>query len=507
MRQHLKRLGSETAIYGTSTILGRFLNFLLVPFYTNVLVPGEYGIVAYAYSIIAFINVVYVYGMESAYFKYTSTLELGTPKNNFSTPFLSILSTSVLFSCLVGALANPIAHAMNIPAHYESIILYAAGILALDAMAVIPFAALRMEHKAKLFATIKFVNIFITVVMNIILLVVLKTGLIGIFISGFIASALTLIILLPTIIRHFMRSFDGTLMKALLRFGLPSIPAGLAAMVVQVIDRPILRALTDDATVGIYQANYRLGIIMMIIVSMYDFAWRPFYFSMAKEPNAKEIFARVLTYLLLFMSAAFLVLTLFIGDIVQLSFHGWHIIHPQYWSGLNIVPIVLLGYLFLGIYTNLSAGIYIEKKTKYLPLITFISAAVNVVANYLLIPSMGMLGAAWATFWAYCVMAIVGYVIVQRMYPIKYEYNRLLKIAGSVAIIMILYYYFLPMMAALSESNLLMIVSKVGLLMLFIALMYMMGFFEKREISVLRQIFLRGKSVPAPMDDGSAVGK
>jgi O-antigen/teichoic acid export membrane protein len=396
---------------------------------------------------------------------------------------------------------------MNIPDQYESIILYAAGILALDAMAVIPFAALRMEHKAKLFATIKFVNILVNVVMNVVLLVVFKTGLIGIFISGLIASTLTLVMLLPTIARYFIRSLDGTLMRALLRFGLPSIPAGLSAMAVQVIDRPILRALTDDATVGIYQANYRLGIIMMIIVSMYDFAWRPFYFSMAKEPNAKEIFARVLTYLLLFMSAAFLVLTLFIEDIVHLSFHGWHIIHPKYWGGLHIIPIVLLGYLFLGIYTNLSAGIYIEKKTKYLPLITFVSAVVNVAANYFLIPSMGMLGAAWATFWAYCVMAIVGYVIVQRIYPIKYEYNRLLKIAGSIAIVMLLYYYVLPMMTVLSQSILLMLLSKTGLLLLFVALMYMLGFFEGREISIVRQIFRRGKSAPVPMNEESVVEK
>ena len=241
--------------------------------------------------------------------------------------------------------ASPIAQTIHLPPHYDSIILYATGILAFDAIAIIPFAALRMERKAKLFATIKFLNIFTNVVMNIFLLVVLRTGVQGIFISGLMASMLTFVLLLPTILRHFRFGVNTELLRALLKFGLPFIPAGLATMAVQVIDRPILRALTDDATVGIYQANYRLGIFMMLVVSMYDYAWRPFYFSVVKEPNAKEIFARVLTYLLLLMAGIFLVLTFFIEDIVKMSFFGRHLIHPDYWSGLNIVPVVLLGYM------------------------------------------------------------------------------------------------------------------------------------------------------------------
>ncbi len=492
MFQQIKRLGSEAVIYGISTILGRFLNFLLVPFYTNVLAPGEYGIVAYVYSLIAFINVIYSYGLESAYFKYSSTLEIGTAKQNFSTPFISLSGTSVIFSIILAFLASPIARILNIPIDYESILLYTVGILAFDAIAIIPFAALRMEHKAKLFATIKFANIVVNVGMNLILLLVFRMGVIGVFISGLTASVLTVAMLLPTISRYLTKEFHLPLWKSLMKFGLPYIPSGLAAMAIQVIDRPILRALTDDATVGIYQANYRLGIFMMLIVSMYDYAWRPFYFSTAKETNAKEIFARVLTYLVLFMSAIFLVLTFFIGDIVKISILGRYIIGQSYWCGLNIVPIVLLGYVFLGISTNLSAGIYIEKKTKYLPLVTGVCAIVNVVANFLLIPPFGMLGAAWATFIAYLIMAVTVYFVVQRIYPVIYEFSRLWKIGGAVAVVVVVY-YFIPI-ETLSGSATIIILWKIFLMLFFLMLMYMMKFFNGSEISFLKGLVKRKSS-------------
>ncbi len=503
MRQQLKRLGSDTAIYGISTIIGRALNFLLLPFYTNVLLPGEYGIVSYVFSIIAFVNVFYSYGMESAYFKYSSTLEIGTKKQNFSTPFISLVVSSTAFSLLMVMQAGPIAGAMNIPASLTAVIYCAAGVLAFDAMSIVPFAALRMEHQPRVFAAIKTANILITVGMNILLLAVMRMGVIGIFISNLLASGCTILMLLPTIRRLLTPAIEGSLMKALLRFGLPFVPAGLATMAVQVIDRPILRALTDDATVGIYQANYRLGIFMMLIVQMYDFAWRPFYFSTAKEPNAKQVFARVLTYLVLFMSGMFLLVSFFVGDIVKISFFGHHLIHPSYWVGLNLVPVVMAGYMFLGVSNNLSAGIYIEKKTRYMAPIAFVGALVNIGANYLLIPPMGMLGAAWATLLAYFAMAAVLYVVVRNIYPITYEAGRLWKIVVATAVVFGIYTY-LPLDAA----GLLVNVSvKTGLLALFAGMMYVMKFFEARELVVLKNMLFRSKEsgggaeeVPGPID-------
>ncbi len=428
MFSQIKQLGKETAIYGISTIVGRFLNFLLVPFYTNVLKPDQYGIVTTIYAYIAFLNVLYSYGMESAYLRYASSLEIGDKKENFSTPFISIFFTSLLFSSLIHLFSGKIVDIIDIPQEFSSCIRYSAWILFFDAVCIIPLAHLRLEGKAFIFSTIRVINIIVNVALNILLLLKFKLGVYGIFISGLVASAFTFAMLTPVIFKNLSFTFLKNLYAELLKFGLPYIPSGLSAMIIQVIDRPILKALTDDKTVGVYQANYRLGIFMMLFVSMFDYAWRPFFLKNSKRPDAKSIFAKVMTYFVLLASFLFLLISFFIEDLVRIKVLGRYIIHPDYWGGLGIVPIVLLAYLFNGIYVNLIAGIYIEKKTKYLPYITGAGAISNIIGNYLLIPAIGMYGSAWATFISYFVMAVLLFFIVQRIYPIKYEYGKLLKI-------------------------------------------------------------------------------
>ncbi len=480
MREQIRRLGADTAIYGISTIVGRFLSFLLVPFYTNVLPPGEYGIVAYVYSLIAFIKVIYGYGMESAYFKYASTREIGDEKSNFSTPFLSLLLTSGLFSLLITLFAPGLTRTVLLPERVSIVVIYSAWILFFDAITVVPFAALRLERRAKLFATLKVLNIAINVASNLILLLVFHAGVEGIFLSGLIASAATAVMLLPVVIPKLEFRIAGDLYRALLRFGLPYMPAGIAAMMIQVGDRLVMKHLTDDATIGIYQANYRLGIFMMLVVSMYDYAWRPFFLTNAGAPNAKALFARILTYFVLAGSLIILALSLFMPDLVAIRIFGRSIIDPRYWGGLGIVPVVLLGYLFLGVYNNLIAGIYIEKKTQHLPAITATGAVVNIAVNFALIPVMGMMGAALATLAAYAVMAAVLFIVVQRFYPVPYEWNRigLIALAGA-AVWAVFVYVPAPVPLLLWKSI---------LLILFVALLGISGFFNKEEIATLRSL-------------------
>ncbi|MGA9117916.1 MAG: oligosaccharide flippase family protein, partial [Bacteroidota bacterium] len=244
MRDQIRSLGADTAIYGISTIVGRFLNFLLVFFYTNVLQPGDYGIVAYVYSLVAFLTILYGFGMESAYFKYASTKEHGTDRENFSTPLLALLVSSVALSSLITLFASPIGGLVAVPGEHVSIISYAAWILCLDTVAAVPFAALRLERRPRLFALIKTVNIVVNVGANLVLLLIYHAGVEGIFLSGLIASGATLALLLPVIIRRFELRFTPPLFRTMLRFGLPYVPAGLASMMIQVVDRPILRAMT-----------------------------------------------------------------------------------------------------------------------------------------------------------------------------------------------------------------------------------------------------------------------
>jgi O-antigen/teichoic acid export membrane protein len=496
MFDKIKRLGTETAIYGVSTIVGRFLTFFLTPFYANILSREDVGVTATVYAYLAFLNIVYGYGMEGAFMRYSSTLEKGSQKQNFTVPFLSVAATSLVLSAVISFFAAPLAPIAGVPALHISVVSYSAWILFLDALALIPFAALRMAHKAKHFALLKLVNIVVNVGCNILFLLKFNLGLEGIFLSNLIASALTLVLLLASIAKNFTLDWNGSLFSALLRFGLPSVPSYLAAMMIQVIDRPILKALTDEPTVAVYQVNYRLGIFMMLIVSMFDFAWRPFFLSHAKEPDARALFARVLTYVVLLKSAVFLVLSFFLGDIVKWPvFWGHSIVPPPYWCGLSIVPVVLLAYVFLGISNTIVAGIYIEKKTEYLPIVTFVGAGVNVVANFLLIPTMGIMGAAIATLLGYSIMTLVLYFIVQRFYRIDYELARIAKIALAAGIVFGVFAY-----VRLDSME---FVWKLGLLLVFGSLMYLMKFFTPAELIGVSRIFSRRGSMPSPVDNDS----
>lgn len=442
MLDKIKSLSKQTLIYGTSTIIGRFLNFILVPFYTNVFPPAEYGVVAVVFAYIAFLNIVYSFGFEAGYFRFASAKEVGDEKQNFTHPFFLITINSLVISGLILIFHSSIAALIGVKD--ESIVIYSAFILFFDALALIPFAYLRLKNKAKVFASIKLINITVNVTLNLVLILIFKFGLEAVFISNLAASLVTLLILLPNILKNISFSYHRQLFNELWKFSIPYLPAALASMVVQTLNIIILRYLVDVKTVGIYNANYKLGIFMMLIVSMFEYAWRPFFLNNAKDPNAKALFARILTLFTGGASVVLILLTFTIQDIVKipLPFKGY-IIGPGYWSGVVIVPIVLFAYLFLGIYTNLIAGIYIEKKTKYLPLITGLGAVLNIASAFLLIPVWGITGGAVSTLISYIAMAVYIYIVSQKFYPVQYQINKVLLILViDTAAIAVFFYTF-----------------------------------------------------------------
>ena len=457
----IKELTKDTAVYGISTILGRFLNFLLVPFYTNVFVPEEYGIISNIYAYVALIAIFYLYGMDSAFMKYAAEKE--GEKDTFSTPFLSVLITALIFSILIAGLKNPISLMIGIPAKFEFLIYFISSILFVDALSAIPFINLRLKREAKKFALYKFLNIVVNVILNIILILGFHLGIEAVFIGNLAASLFSLMLLMPEISKNLKISLNPELYKKLLKFGLPYLPAGLSSMIIQVIDRPILESLTDLHTVGIYQANHKLGIFMMLFVNMFQFAWQPFFLQNAKEERAKEIFSKVLTYFVIAGSLILVSLSLFIPDLVKINIFGRHIIGPAYWEGLFIVPVVLLGFLFNGIYFVFTAGIFIKEKTIYVPFITASAALVNIIANFLLIPYLGIMGCAVAAMLSYLVMAVSLYFVSQRFYRIEYELAKIGKIFFIVAVTTVVYIWF-------QYTGNLLFIYKIVMMILFLAL-------------------------------------
>lgn len=435
MFEQLKRLGADTAIYGVSTILARLLNFALVPLYANILTTSEFGIVANVYSYIGFLLIFYSFGMESSYFRFASAKEIGTEKDNFSTPYLSVAAASGILSLLMLLFAEPLTAVFQIDEGLSRIIMYTAGIMFFDAVVMIPYASLRLQRKAKFFAGTKIFNIVLTVLLNIVTVYYLRWGIEGIFLSNLAASVCTFVFLIPTTVRQVQFSFHQGLMKELLKFGLPIVPVGVSGILLQLVDRPILKLLMDDSAVGIYQANYRLGIFMALITGMFEFAWRPFFLSHAKDPDAKKLFSRVMTYYLALCSVIFLLLSFFLEDIIQYKFFGKrYILPPEYWSGLEIVPFILMSYVFMGIGTILNAGIQIEKKTAYLFPTSLSGSITKIALTFLLVPMFGIMGAAYATLAGYIMVEVTLFFVVQRFYHIEYEYTRIVKLAVTVAI-------------------------------------------------------------------------
>ncbi len=442
MIEKLKELSKDTAVYGISTMIGRFLGFLLFPIYTNVFTPTEYGTFTSVYAYLAFLNVVYIYGMDAAFMKYTSVADSNQKKTTFSTPYYFVVGSTLLLSVIFYLFLLPISEGINLPIEYSNLLIYVIFILLFDTLALIPFSSLRLDKKPQKFAIIKITNIAINLSLNIILILVYEFGIEAIFISNLVASVFSFVALLPEILSKLELKIDLQVLKKMLKFGIPYLAAAFSSMIVQVIDVPIVEKLTNTATLGLYRANYKLGIFMMLFVQMFNFAWQPFFLENAKESNAKELFAKVFTLFLIFSAVIWAFLSLFVEDIVKIEIAGRTLLGADFIGGLSIVPIILLAYLFNGLYMNFTAGIYIEEKTKYFPLVTISGAVVNVAVNFTLIPTFGIMGAAWATLASYIVMAGGLFIVSQRFYKIDYEYSKILKIFFIVGITATIYYFY-----------------------------------------------------------------
>ncbi len=509
MLAQLKSLTKETLIYGFSTVLGRFLNFILVPFYVNVLATTEeYGIATSLYVYLGFLNVIYPLGLEAAYFRYASKGEQehrgdAEERKLFSTPYLFILGVAAVLTAGIWfaapALLNPIFSDVKtalepMSSTLTTILRYGAGILLLDALTILPFASLRLQHKAKLFATIRLANIVITLVLNYIFILQMKMGVEGIFLANLVASGVVLILLLPTVAARFTPKIDTELLRKFLPFGITNVPAYLASMIVQVVDRPIVQAMLGLGVLGIYQANYRMGVAMMVLVGLFEYAWRPFFLRQAKtdDVRARQLFAKVLTYFLLATGFAFLFFSFYMPHIVSTPIFGRTLLRGDYLSGLHIIPIILGAYVFQGMYTNFLAGIYIKERNKILPLVTGAGALVNVAVNLALVPSLGITGAALATLAAYMVMAGYIYYESNKVYPVPYEWKR---IAVLFIVIVAVFAIDRLIIAPLDLSRAIYFTIENALLIMTVVLLFVVGFFEKREVDMIKGMFrLRAKN-------------
>ncbi len=475
----LKRLTKHSVVYGLSLILARSISFLLLPLHTNVFPKEAYGVISLAFVYLAVVAIFYNYGVDSAFLRYYLLTDVRVERRKiFSTALFAIASVSAFLSIMGWLAARPIADWLLGSVNHAYVMRLCAGILFFDALATLPFLILRAEEKSSAFAALKVANVVLNFALNYFFIINLKHGIAGAFEANLIASAFSFATLGGLTLKHLEWRFNRSIFKELLAFGLPFVPSTISVAIIDNISRVILEKKTDIGTVGLFSAGYKLGMIMSLIVAAFRFAWQPFFLSTSKQPDAKAIFSRVLTYFCLICSVIFLAMSFFVDDLVRIHLGGISIFGADYWRSTAIVPIVLLAYFFWGADMVFVVGVQLEKKTIYMPLVTGLGAVVNVVANYALIPSFGMIGAAWSTVMAYLAMSTTLYFISQKLYPIPYEWSRLAKLMIVGAILFVI-----------SRLVPVGLWGRVGLLLVFPAMLYALRFFHGSEIVRLKKIF------------------
>ena len=444
----LKKLASQTAVYGLSQIVGRFVNYLLVPLHTALFDTAEFGVNTLMYSYVTFFNVLLTYGMETAFFRFSQKQD--NPAQVYSTALTSLISSSLFFGLMFGVFSPQIASFINVPDHPEYVV-YFTAIMALDAISAVPFAYLRQQNKALKFAIVKNINIFTNILLNLYFLMLcpyvqqeygtllpMYNGTINIgyiFIANLIASIITIPLLWKEILAIRNASFNKTLWREMLVYGLPLMVVGFAGMINETLDRIIISYVYNDVqeglrATGIYGANYKLSVLMLLFIQAFRYAAEPFFFNHAKDNDKQHIYATVMNYFTLVCLVLFLTVTLYI-DVFK------HFINNRYWEGLHVVPILLLANMFLGMYYNLSIWYKLSDNTNKGAMISAIGAVITILANIVLVPLWGYTGSAWATLICYVSMAVICYAMGAKYYPIPYQAKRLI---GYVGFALVLYF-------------------------------------------------------------------
>ncbi|NTU68691.1 MAG: oligosaccharide flippase family protein [Chlorobiaceae bacterium] len=446
MLSKLKLLAKDTVIYGASTMLARSINYVLVPLYANKLSTFDNGIQAVVYANIALANVIFSYGLETSYLKVASDAikRNGDERPYFSTAFISLLATSTIFALLMVLSAPALAVAIGLEPESGTFIRFAAMILWLDTMLVVPFAELRLKRKAVPFAVAKVMGVVGGVVSTFLLILVFNAGLSGVFIGEAFGSLVSVLFILP-VLKNLKPFFSAGMYKDLLRIGIPYVPTGIAGLLIHLIDRNLLIRIPQQDVERLYGAGFQasditgiygrvaaFGIALQMFIQIFRFAWQPFFLQHADDPESKPLFRQVMNLSGIAVIVLAVACTFFVPDLVRYHWGGrLYLLPPKYWIGMSILPWIFFSYVFDMISTNLSAGLLITGNTRYLPVVTFAGAVVTTLCCWILIPIGGMDGAAVSILAGTAVMCLsMGYFAL-RVFPIRYDWGRLSLLLGA----------------------------------------------------------------------------
>lgn len=479
----IKKLAGQTVWYGASSIAARFINYLLTPLLTYSLAKtSDYGKMGLIYSAIPILNVIFTYGFETAYFRFASKEEY--KKTIYSTAALSLFFSTILFTALLWLNQSFFGKAISL-SEFPQIIQLSIFIIALDAMSTIPFASLRERGRPKKFAFIKIAGILINIFFTWFFIRYCPSQLqhdpnswvtkiydpntnpiVYVILANLIQAAITLV-LLGAELAKIRFQFDVKLWKQMMVYSIPLVVSGMAGMINETFDRLMLvwwlpgTTIFREEQVGIYNACYKLSILITLFIQAFRLGAEPFFFKQAEGQNPQRTYARVMKFFVIIISVMFLMVSLYIPV--------WkHFIGPKYWSGLAVVPILLLANMFLGIYYNLSIWYKLSHKTMAGAWITLAGVTITFVINYCCIPYFSYMACAWATFACYGSMMLISFVWGQKKYPIPYAWKKL----TSYLVIVVLIYFIHYGITTLWSNVIINLISAsvlVGLYILFLA--------------------------------------
>ena len=430
----LKSLAKDTAIYGVSSIVGRFLNYLLVPIYT-ISMPastGGYGVITNMYAITALLLVLLTCGMETGFFRFANKGD-DDPIRVYSTTLLTVGSISLSFLAVCLLFLKPIAGVMGYEEHpwYLGMMLI---VIAMDAIQAIPFAYLRYKNRPIKFAALKMLFIFASIALNIVYFVFMKGTDVGAaFLINLICTSLVMVCLISEL-RGFRYTLDRDLVKRMFRYSFPILILGIAGILNQVVDKIIFPFVYPDEAeaavqLGIYGATSKIAMIMAMFTQAFRFAYEPFVFGKSREKDNRQMYAQAMKFFIIFTLLAFLAVMFYL-DILR------YVIGRDYWEGLKVVPIVMAAEMFMVVYFNLSFWYKLTDETKWGAYFSITACTIVILMNVFLIPVYGYVACAWAGFTGYAVAMLLSYFVGQKKYPINYD---LKSIGGYVLLALVIY--------------------------------------------------------------------
>lgn len=472
MFSQLLRLARHSIIYGLGATASQVVGFFLIPLYTRYLTPSNYGVLEILAVTTAVLIIIVPFGVTSGLaMSYYEHEDEERKKTALSTAYFFLTGTSLCISLILIAIAGNLSSLLFGSIEYTPYFQVIFATLFLETGVQLSLLTFRIQEKSTNYVAVSLVRLFIGIGLNIFFIVVLHKGVLGILEANLISVALIYCFLIPRLIRQVGFRFSSTKLKGMISFGIPYVPSNLASWIMTLADRYFLQFLSTSTALGLYSMGYKFGAVVgVLVLTPFTMAWGPFFWSIAKEKNNKEIYSSVLTYFVLIGMFITLGLSVLSKEVLIIM------ATPPFYSAYKVIPLIALSYTLQGCFSILSVGIALKKKTKYLPLVMGTGAMVNLGLNYLLIPSYGMMGAAVATVISYLVLPIGSYFVSRRFYPIKYEWGRVGKIFIAAALV------YVGNLFISTDSAIITGLFKLASLLGFPILLFAFKFFKSEEI-------------------------